>query len=425
MFFGDIMLLINRFIWMFVMVFIMVLGFYFSFRLKGIQFRFRSMFRSLVSSGGGVSSFGILMTSLAGRIGVGSIAGVCLSIYVGGPGSIFWMWISTFFCAVITYCEVVLGIKYRVKCEGGFYGGPAYYIRDGLGNRFLGSVYSILIIFSYICCFLSIQSNTIFKSINHIFSFSPYIIGLCISVVTFFCIYGGFKRIVVVCEKLVPIMSLVYVFSSVLVCVLNFDDFFSIIRSIFFDAFNIRSFFGSFIPIVIIGIQRGIFSNEAGIGTSSIVASSGDCSDYRKQGLVQVLGIYITTLIICSSTAFILLSSDYLSLNLSDINGIELASHAFSFHFGVVGNYILVFCVVLFSFSTIVTGYYYGESSFNYFFSYINIKFIYVLRGITLVILFLGCILPSGLLWGVVDILVGILVIINLYAIWKLRDRVQ
>ena len=112
MFFGDIMLLINRFIWMFVMFFVMVLGFYFSFRLRGVQFRFRSMFRSLVLRGGNVSSFGLLMTSLAGRIGVGSIAGVCLSIYVGGPGSIFWMWISTFFCAVITYCEVVLGIKY-------------------------------------------------------------------------------------------------------------------------------------------------------------------------------------------------------------------------------------------------------------------------------------------------------------------------
>ena len=136
MFFGDRMLLVNRFIWLFVMVFIMFFGFYFTFRLRGVQFRFKSIFKNMFH--GGVSSFGILMTSLAGRIGVGSIAGVSLSIYAGGPGSIFWMWISTFFCCMITYCEVVLGVKY--KFNG--YGGPSYYIRDGVGNKFLGGIYS-------------------------------------------------------------------------------------------------------------------------------------------------------------------------------------------------------------------------------------------------------------------------------------------
>ncbi len=425
MFFGDIMLLINRFIWLFVMVIIVYCGVYFSFKLNFIQFRFRSMFKALFNSSVGVSSFGILMTSLAGRIGVGSIAGVCLSIYVGGPGSIFWMWVSTIFCGVITYSEVVLGVKYRVRRGSDFYGGPAYYIRDGLGNRFLGFVYSVLIIVSYIGCFLSIQSNTIFKSIVHVFSFSPYVVGFCISVVTFFCIYGGFKRIVVVCEKLVPIMSLIYVFSSVVVCFLNFDVIGDVVFSIFKGAFDIRSFFGGFIPMVIIGIQRGIFSNEAGIGTSSIVASSGENSDYRKQGLVQVLGVYITTLIICSSTAIILLCSDYSSLSLSDINGIELASHAFSYHFGSFGSYILVISVVLFSFSTIVTGYYYGESCFNYFFSCVSVKYIYVLRSVTLFILFFGCVVPSSFLWVIVDIFVGVLVLINLYSVWKLRDKVD
>lgn len=426
MFFGDIMIsFINRFVWFFVMFFVIFSGFYFSFRLGGVQFKFCSMIKSLFSKSGNVSSFGLLMTSLAGRIGVGSIAGVCLSIYVGGPGSIFWMWISTFFCAIITYCEVVLGVKYKVKCGKDYYGGPSYYIKDGLGNRVLGSIYSFLIIVSYICCFLSIQSNTITKSITHVFSFSPYVIGLCISVVTFFCIYGGFKRIVNVSLKLVPIMSFVYIGSSILVCFINYDILCNVFLSIFKEAFNIKSFFGGFIPMVIIGIQRGIFSNEAGIGTSSIVASSSNSHDYVHQGLTQMLGIYITTLIICSATAVILLCSDYLNHNLIDINGIELASSAFSHHFGSIGTYILIVCVILFSFSTIVTGYYYGEANFNYFFENVNIKYIYMLRGITLLILFLGCILPSSLLWGIVDILVGILVLINLYAIWKLRDEID
>ena len=417
MFFGDRMLLVNRFIWLFVMVLILFFGIYFSFVLNGVQFKFKSMFKSVFH--GDFSSFGILMTSLAGRIGVGSIAGVCLSIYIGGVGSIFWMWVSTFFCSVITYSEVVLGAKY--KC--GSYGGPAYYIRDGLGSKMLGGIYSILIIISYIGCFLCIQSNTITKSIVSLFSFSPYVIGLCISVVTFFCIYGGFKSIVGVCNKIVPVMCLIYIGSSVLVLIINYDMIVYVFLNIFKSAFNFKSFFGGFIPMVIIGIQRGIFSNESGIGTSSIVASSG--SDFRKQGFIQVFGVYLTTLVICTATAIIILFSDYSSFNLSNINGIELASHAFSYHFGNIGIYILVISVILFSFSTILTGYYYGESSFNYFFDRVNIKFIYILRGVTLVILFIGCILPSGLIWAFVDILVGIMVIINLYAIWRLRNKIE
>lgn len=419
MFFGDRMLLINRFIWLFVMVLIIFFGIYFSVCLKGVQFKFCSMFKSVFH--GNSSSFGILMTSLAGRIGVGSIAGVCLSIYIGGAGSIFWMWVSTFFCSIITYSEVVLGVKY--KC--GDYGGPAYYIRDGIGNKFLGGIYSILIIVSYIGCFLCIQSNTITKSVIGLFPFSPYVIGLCISIITFFCIYGGFKSIARVCNKIVPIMCLIYIGSSVLVLIFNYDMIGDVFFNIFSNAFDFSSFFGGFIPMIIIGIQRGIFSNEAGIGTSSIVASSGDSNDYRSQGFIQVFGVYLTTLVICTATAIIILFSDYSSFSFGNINGIELASHAFSYHLGNVGIYILVISVILFSFSTILTGYYYGESSFNYFFDRINIKFIYILRVITLVILFLGCVLPSSLIWAFVDILVGIMVIINMYAIWKLRDKIE
>ena len=415
MFFGDIMLILNRVIWLFVLILILFYGIYFSLYLNGIQFKFKSMVKSVFRG----PSFGILMTSLAGRIGVGSIAGVCLSIYVGGEGSIFWMWVSTFFCAVISYCEVVLGVKY--KCNG--YGGPSYYIRDGVGSRFLGSAYSILIIVSYIGCFLCIQSNTITKSIMGLFPFNPYIIGLCISVITFFCIYGGFKCIVSTCNKIVPIMCLIYIGSSIVVLIDNCDMIFDVFLSIFRSAFNFKSFFGGFIPMVIIGIQRGIFSNEAGIGTGSIVASCGD--DFRVQGFVQMFGVYVTTFIICTATAIIILFSDYSSFSFGSINGVELASYAFKYHFGNIGIYILVFSVIMFSFSTILAGYYYGESSLSYFFNEVNIKFIYVLRGITLVLLFFGCILPSNLIWAFVDILVGLMVIINLYAIWKLRNRIE
>jgi AGCS family alanine or glycine:cation symporter len=224
--------------------------------------------------------------------------------------------------------------------------------------------------------------------------------------------------------KLVPVMSLIYIGSSVVVLVMNVDKIGSVFFSILRSAFNFRSFFGGFIPMFIVGVQRGIFSNEAGIGTSSIVCSSSDRDDYKTLGYTQMFGVYVTTFIICTATAIIILFSDYGSLVLSDINGIELASYAFNYHFGSIGTYILLISIILFSFSTIITGYYYGESSFNYFFSKLDDKYIFVLRIITVVILFLGCIISSRVLWDIVDILIGIVVLINLYAIWKLKDDV-
>lgn len=417
--------LFNRVIWLFVMSFILMFGLYFTFKLKGVQFKFFSMFKSVFSFSGDISSFGLLMTSLAGKVGVGSIAGVALSIYIGGPGTVFWMWVSTFFCAIITYCEVVLGVKYKIKKGNSFFGGPAYYIKNGIGSNLLGCIYSILIIICYAGCFLGIQSNTITKSVISVASFSPYIIGLCISCVTFFCIYGGFKRIVEVSEKLVPFMSLIYVASALVVLVLNFDKVGSVFFDIISSAFNVKSFFGGFIPIVITGFQRGIFSNEAGIGTSSIISSSDSCNDYRLRGFNQMFSIYITTLIICSATAIIILFSDYSLLNLNDVNGIEIASFAFNYHFGSIGIYILIISLILFSFSTIITGYYYGECCLNYFFDLINHRAIYILRFCILVILFFGCIISSGFLWNIVDIFVGIIVLINLYSLWKLRDEIE
>lgn len=426
MFFGDIMLdNINKFVWFFTTFLLVFIGFFYSFSLKGIQFKFISMIRSIFKNNGNISAFGLLMTSLAGRIGVGSIAGVALSIYIGGQGSIFWMWISTFLCAVITYVETVLGVKYKTKVGDSYYGGPAYYIRDGLGNKMLGGIYAVLMIVSYIGCFLSIQSNTITKSLIDIMPISPYVVGLIIVVVTFFSICGGFKKIVGISEKLVPFMAFIYIGSALFVFVSNLSYMPHIFYSIIKDAFNFKSLLGGFIPVFIIGIQRGIFSNEAGLGTSSIVASTSSSDDYKRQGLIQMFGIYITTLIICTSTAIILLSSDYYLVNVSDVNGIELALYAFKYHFGNIGIYIMVISILLFSFSTILTGYYYGESCLKYFFNTLSNKCIYILRCLTLLILFLGCIISSSFLWSFVDILVGIIVIINLYSIWKLRNQLD
>ena len=281
-------------------------------------------------------------------------------------------------------------------------------------------IYSILIIISYIGCFLSIQSNTITKSLIGLFPFSRFVVGLCICVVTFFCIGGGFKKIVHVCMKLVPLMSIIYILSGVFVLVRNYDLIIPVFFNVFKSAFNFKSFFSSFIPMFIIGVQRGIFSNEAGIGTSSIVCSSSDGDD--SIAFTQIFGVYFTSFIICSATAIIILFSNYKGFSLGDLNGIELANYAFNYHFGSFGIYILLVSIILFSFSTIITGYYYGESCFTSLFS--NILYVYILRGITLVLLFLGCFVSSSFLWNVVDVFVGILVLINLYSMWKLKDEI-
>lgn len=414
--------MVNRVVWFITTFFILCSGLFFSFRLGFIQLRFVSMFKAMFKGRG--SSLSLLMTSLAGRIGVGSIAGVSLSIYFGGVGSIFWMWVSTILCGVITYVEVVLGIKYREARGRGFVGGPSYYLRDGLGNSVLGSIFSVLMIVSYIGCFLSIQSNTIARSLMDVFPFSNWVIGLCIFVVTFFCISGGFKKIVSVSIKLVPVMTIIYVGSVLYVLFINFGRIGGVFNDILRGAFNVKSLFSGFIPMVIIGFQRGIFSNEAGMGTSSIVASSGYDNDYKREGLIQVFGIYITTIVICTSTALILLMSDYGSLSLTDVNGIELALYAFKFHFGKLGVYIMLVSVILFSFSTIITGYYYGESCLLYFFDSVNKRYVYILRGVALVILFVGCLVSSNFLWNLVDILVGIMILINLYAMFRLKDKI-
>ena len=417
MFFGDIMLIINKIIWGVAFFLIVFFGFYFSFKLRGIQFRLFSMLKSFNKE-----EVGLFFTSLAGRIGVGSIAGVALSIYVGGIGSIFWMWISTFLCAVITYVEVVLGVKYRVFYDCESFGGPSYYIRDGIGSRFGGFLFSFLIIICYIFCFLSIQSNTITHSITQFIPFSPIVIGICISVICFFCIYGSFKSIVDVSCKLVPLMGVIYIGCSIIVLVLNFSSFFSIFLNIIKSAFNFKSLSGGFIYSIIVGIQRGIFSNESGIGTSSIVVSSSDSNDFKALGFVQMFGVYVTSFLFCTATAIILLNCPYDNLFLTDINGIELMNYAFRYHFGSFGSYLLLFSIVLFSFSTIVTGYFYGESCFKYF--SFEKKYTFILRGVTLCVIFLGSILSSNFLWGIVDIFVGLLIIINLIAMWFLRNDV-
>lgn len=423
---GDTMLdFTNKIIWAIATVLIVFSSLYFSCKLKFLQFNVKEMFSSFFSNSKNekIKPFNVLMITLAGRIGVGSIAGIALCIYIGGIGSIFWLWVMTIFSAILAYSETVLGLLYKER-DGNFYkGGPSYYIKNGLGNKKLGGFYAILIIISYIGGFLSIQTNTITKSLNQIVNINPYLIGIIIVIVTAMIIFGGISKISTATSKIVPVMGIFYLIITFYIIFVNLELLPNIFISILKEAFNFKSFTTGFLTSFIVGIQRGIFSNEAGLGTGSIASSISDI-DPIKQGYIQILGVYITSLVICTSTAIIILTSNYLEPVFTDLNGIELTGFAFSYHLGYVGNIFIFIIILLFSFSTILTGYYYGESSLKYFFTKIKTKCLIILKIFTLIILFLGCIISSNLLWKFIDILVAALAIINIYAVFSLKHDV-
>ena len=419
--------IINNYLWSIVVVLMIIASIYFSFKLKGAQFNFKEMFKNVIKndSNSKVSPFSSLMLSLAGRIGVGSISGVALAIYVGGSGAIFWLWIMAFIGSILTFCETVLASKYHVKDSSVFVGGPSYYIEKGLKKRWLGILYSILIIVAYVCLFIAIQSNTITKSLISFETLSkinylPYISGFILAITISLVIFGGIERITNITNKLVPVMGIFYLFLAFFVIFSNISDVPNIFIDIFKNAFSLKAGIGGLIGnVILVGVKRSIFSSEAGIGTGSIASSVSNTKYSASLGYVQMLGIYITSLVICTATAMIVLLGPSL-IPMADANGIEFAQNAFEFHFGSFGSISLFLCVFMFSFSTILTGYYYGETCFKHIFKRSSI----MIKIVTIIVVFLGSIASSNILWGLVDMFIAFLALINIYSMIALRKDV-
>ncbi len=419
--------ILSKLCWAVATSFLIIGSLYFTGKLHFLQFRLKKVFGAIFTKDNektGINPLDTLMLTLAGRIGVGSIAGIALAISIGGKGTLFWIWLMAILVASLGYSETVLAVVYRKKDNDVFLGGPSYYMRDGLGWKKTGAVYAILIIVSYIGGFLGVQANTITKSLNSIVTVSPYWVGLCLVIITSFIIFGGIRRIAYFTSKIVPLMSILYLGLVFFILGKNIGMFPTIIREIFEEAFHFSSFISSFLPTMIIGIQRGIFSNEAGLGTGSITAATSSTSSPSSQGYLQILGIYITSLLICSATAFFVLTSNYQNFLVNDLNGVELVSYAFKFHFGNAGPYLLFFFILLFSFSTILTGYYDGESSMKYFSEKPKKISLLSLKIVTLIMIFVGCIISSTTLWNFVDLLVAWLAIINICALVSLKKDI-
>ena len=414
--------IINAVLWAGATALIITSGIYFSKILKSPQFKFKKIFKSLlVSNHKGVTPIKTLFLTLAGRIGVGSIAGVALAIYIGGPGTIFWMWVIALVSAVLAYCETLMAVKYKVNINGENIGGPFYYIKKGLNKKTLAGIYAVIIIFAYLFGFIPIQANTITKSIAGIDNINYIFIGIVIAIITYKIIKDGIKKIMKVTDKIVPIMTILYVAMVFFVLFNHTSACKNMILLIINSAFEIKPFFSGFLLTIIIGIERGIFSNESGLGIGAIATSAASTKTPTISGYIQVLGVYITTIVICTATAFMILLFNYSSLDIANPNGIEITSAVFNYHFGNMGQILLIIIIILFAFSTILTGHYYCESAIKFFNEKRDVSF---LKLATPISVFIGAVTSPTIIWNIIDILVAILAFINIYSLLKLKEEI-
>ena len=422
------MSLINTVIWGVATAFLIVCGLYYTFKLNFIQFNFKKIINSLKNKDrekNGISPFKTLTLALAARIGVGSLAGIALGIYKGGIGVVFWIWLSSLITIPNSFVESTLAVMYHEK-DGKFYtGGPAYYINKGLGLKKLSIIYAAIIFLCYIGGFLAIQSNTIATSMKTYLDISPMVTGIVVAIISYVIISHGLKRIANFTSFLVPIMGIAYMIVALAIIIFNINMIPSIISSILREAFNFKAFGWGIVTSIIIGVQRGIFSSEAGMGTGAVASGTSDTKYPCKQGYLQMLGVYFTTFIICTSTVFVILTSNISLESFDNPNGIEITLKALNSHLGNFGTIVLIFALLSFAFSTIISGYYYGESNLKYLDKKINKTKIYLLNIFVVGILFYGAVVSPGILWDTVDIGAGILAIINCYGMIMLHHELK
>ncbi|NOZ09696.1 MAG: sodium:alanine symporter family protein [Gammaproteobacteria bacterium] len=371
---------------------------------------------------GEITPFQALMTALAATIGTGNIAGVATAIFIGGPGAVFWMWITALVGMASKYAEAVLAVKYREKDARGVYvGGPMYYIKNGLGKNWawLGTVFAL---FGAIAAFgigNTVQSNSVARAIAAVepsLAVPYWVTGLVMATLLFVVIIGGIRRIARVAEKLVPLMAMVYILGALLILGLNFEQLPAGFARIFSDAFTgtaaVGGFAGAGVMMAIqLGVARGLFSNEAGLGSAPIAHAAARTTDPVHQGMVAMLGTFIDTIIVCSMTALVIVTSGAWD---SGVTGAELTTQAFNEGLAGVGGYIVVFGLVVFAFTTIIGWGYYGERCVEYLF---GVRAITPFRYLWVAAVFWGAVADLNLIWTSAGITMALMAIPNLLAL--------
>ena len=396
-------------------------GLWLTFSLGFIQIRFLPKALKLILSSrktdhkeGEITPFQALTTSLSATIGTGNIAGVATAIATGGPGAIFWMWVSGFFGMATKYSEAVLAVKYRTRGEKGhMIGGPMYYISEGLGLKWMGILFAIFAIIASFGIGCMVQSHSVATAINDAFNIDKAYTGLILTILTAIVIIGGIKRLSKVTEKLIPLMSAIYILSISVVLIFNIDQFIQIIILIINSAFHPTAAFGGFAGATIretarFGIARGLFSNEAGLGSAPIAHAAAKTDDPVKQGLIAMTGVFIDTIIICSLTAFAILLTGVWD---SGKSGTELTSLAFSSTFGSYGPLIIAVTLSLFAYSTMLGWSYYGERCSMFLF---GSKFATFYKIVFCIAIFVGAYWKTDVVWGIADIFNALMAIPNL-----------
>ncbi|KTD84107.1 alanine/glycine:cation symporter family protein [Paenibacillus etheri] len=410
----------NDFLWSKILVILLIAcGLYFTVRSKFVQFgMFKEMFRVLKGSNerskDSISSFQAFCISMAARVGTGNITGIAIAIAIGGPGAIFWMWVIAIIGSASGFIESTLAQVYKVKDKTGFRGGPAYYMEKGLNQRWMGAIFAVLITLSFGLVFNAVQSNTVTVAFENSFGTNRAILGLIMAAAFALVIFGGVKRIARMSEYIVVVMAGIYIGAALIIMLINITELPGVLALIVKSAFGFEQVAGGSLGAVILqGVKRGLFSNEAGMGSAPNAAATATTSHPVKQGLMQALGVLTDTLLICSSTAFIILLSD--AYKQPGLDGIKLTQAALSEHIGSWASGSLAIMIFLFAFSTLIGNYYYGETNIEFLNS--NKKVLLFYRYSVLAMIIFGSVAKVQLVWDLADLFMGFMVIVNLIAI--------
>ena len=424
-------------LWNSLLLFLLVgTGVFFTIRLRGVQLRrfgegFHRVFGNFTLRGKkaddqGMSSFQALATAIAAQVGTGNITGCATALVSGGPGALFWVWVSAFFGMATIYAEAVLAQRYRTTVNGKVTGGPAYYIRaafKGTFGKVLAGVFSVLIILALGFMGNMVQSNSIGDAFHNAFGMSHLAVGIVVALIAAFIFLGGVQRIAAVTEKIVPIMAAFYIVGCVVILVMNYKTLPNAFTQIFVLAFNPQAMAGGVAGVTVqqamrFGVARGLFSNEAGMGSTPHAHALAKVNHPREQGAVAILGVFIDTFVVLTLTGLVLITSGLIPQGLT---GTALTQAAFSQAFGGFGPVFIAICMFFFAFSTIIGWYFFGQSNFKALFGE---KALPVYSVIVVVFILVGSTLKVDLVWAMADFFNGLMAVPNLLALLALSGVV-
>ena len=436
----DIIDMLNEYLWTYVVI-VMLIGcaIYFTIRTKGVQFRLlKDMFKVIANRPiyinkvekenlstederlKKIGSFQAFAVSLSSRVGTGNLAGVASAIFVGGPGAVFWMWVMALFGAATAFVESTLAQLYKRRGEDSFYGGPAYYMQYGLHRKWMGVLFAVLITITFGIANQVVQSNTLCDAVADTMGVGRDKVGLVLTIATTMIIFGGVTRISRFSSIIVPIMAVGYILLAAFILITNITAIPAMISLIVKSAFGFEQAAGGMVGVAMMqGIKRGLFSNEAGEGSAPNAAAIASTSHPIKQGLLQALGVFADTLVICTCTAFVILLSGIYD---SGRDGIILTKYALITHVGSLGGLFVTLAIFFFAYSTIIANYFYGETNIRFITQ--SGKTIFAFRAITAATVMIGATVTLQTAWCLVDLAMGFMTLVNLVAIIRLSPKV-